>query len=477
MRLRLGLSLGFSLALSFLWLAVAADLPARAAERAVPQSEAEIGLSFAPLVKRISPAVVNVYASRVVQQRMSPFMDDPFFRRFFGGDDSGGTPRKRVQQSLGSGVIIDPSGVVVTNYHVIANADEVKVALSDKRELAADIILKDERMDLAVLRLKGGKGPYPVVGLADSDALEVGDLVLAIGDPFGVGQTVTSGIVSALARSQIGASDYQFFIQTDAAINPGNSGGALVDMKGRLVGINTAIYSRSGGSIGIGFAIPSNLVRIVVQSALTDGKVRLPWIGADFQDVTSDIADGLGIDRPYGALVTAVRENGPAAKAGLAVGDLVVKADGLDIDDPNALHYRLATRGIGVTTELTVLRGGKETNLSLALEAPPEVPLREETEIRAQSPFTGATVVNLSPAVVVETGYKGRRERGVLIEKVADGSIAANVGFRPGDVVVEVNGTPIDTTRVLASVADQQADLWRLTIERDGRLIRSSIGG
>ncbi|HEV7286393.1 MAG TPA: trypsin-like peptidase domain-containing protein, partial [Kaistia sp.] len=220
--------------------------PATAAERTVPQSEAELRYSFSPIVKRVSPAVVNVYASRVVQQRASPFMDDPFFRRFFGGEMNN-APRKRVQQSLGSGVIVDPSGIVVTNYHVIANADEVKVALSDKRELEAEVVLKDERMDLAVLRLKGGDGQYPIVSYADSDALEVGDLVLAIGDPFGVGQTVTSGIVSALARTQIGASDYQFFVQTDAAINPGNSGGALVDMDGKLVGINTAIYSRSGG--------------------------------------------------------------------------------------------------------------------------------------------------------------------------------------------------------------------------------------
>ena len=447
-----------------------------AAESAVPQSRAEMRLTFSPLVKRVSPAVVNVYASRVVQQRASPFMDDPFFRRFFGGD-FGGAPRKRVQQSLGSGVIVDASGLVVTNYHVIENADEVKVALSDKRELAADIILKDQRMDLAVLRLKGGKGAFPVVEFADSDAVEVGDLVLAIGDPFGVGQTVTSGIVSALARSQVGASDYQFFIQTDAAINPGNSGGALVDIDGRLVGINTAIYSRSGGSIGIGFAIPSNLVRVVVQSALGDGHVRLPWIGAQFQDVTQDIADGLGIDRPSGALVTSVNAEGPAAKAGLAAGDLVIKADGVEIDDPNALSYRLATRGIGGTSELSALRGGKPLTLRIALEPPPEVPLRDERTIDSQSPFGGATVVNLSPAVIEESGYKGSRERGVLIEKIADGSIAARVGFRPGDVIVEVNGVPIDTTRILDSVAEQPADIWRLAVERDGRLIRSTLGG
>ncbi|MBZ9938282.1 DegQ family serine endoprotease [Mesorhizobium sp. BR1-1-16] len=453
-----------------------APLAARAAEPSVPPSEAALRYSFAPLVKRVSPAVVNVYASRVVKQRVSPFMDDPFFRQFFGGG-GGGAPRTRIQQSLGSGVIIDKAGIVVTNYHVIANADEVKVALSDKRELAADIVLKDERMDLAVLRLKDATGPFPIVELADSDSVAVGDLVLAIGDPFGVGQTVTSGIVSALARTQVGATDYQFYIQTDAAINPGNSGGALVDMNGRLVGINTAIYSRSGGSIGIGFAIPSNMVRVIAKAALSDGKVHLPWIGAEFQQVTPDLADGLGLDRPHGALVAGVTEGSPAEKAGLTAGDLVVSADGIDIDDPNGLNYRLVTKGIGASVELGLLRGGKPANATIVLAAAPEIPPRDEMMLKSESPFQGATVVNLSPAVIADTGYKGRRSKGVLIEKVDDGSIAASVGFQAGDIVVEVNGQAVDATRTLASVTATPADLWRLTIERDGRLIRSTIGG
>ena len=450
--------------------------PLQAAETAVPPSDAALRYSFAPLVKRVSPAVVNVYASRVVQQRVSPFMDDPFFRRFFGGSE-GGAPRTRVQQSLGSGVIIDAAGIVVTNYHVIANADEVKVALSDKRELAADIVLKDERMDLAVLRLKGASGPFPVVEFADSDALAVGDLVLAIGDPFGVGQTVTSGIVSALARTQVGATDYQFYIQTDAAINPGNSGGALVDMSGRLVGINTAIYSRSGGSIGIGFAIPSNMVRVITKAALSDGKIHLPWIGAELQQVTPDLAEGLGLDRAHGALVAGVAEGSPAEKAGLVAGDLVVSADGVEIDDPNGLNYRLVTKGVGAEVQLGLLRGGKPAAASITLTAAPEIPPRQELTIKADSPFQGATVVNLSPAVIADTGYKGRRNNGVLIEKVEDGSIAASVGFQAGDVIVEVNGAAVDATATLAAVASRQPDLWRLTIERGGRLIRSTIGG
>jgi len=446
-----------------------------AAERTVPQSEAALRYSFSPIVKRVSPAVVNVYASRVVEQRASPFMDDPFFRRFFGGEMNN-APRKRVQQSLGSGVIVDSSGIVVTNYHVIANADEVKVALSDKRELEAEVVLKDERMDLAVLRLKGGDGKYPVVPYADSDALEVGDLVLAVGDPFGVGQTVTSGIVSALARTQIGASDYQFFVQTDAAINPGNSGGALVDMDGGLVGINTAIYSRSGGSIGIGFAIPSNMVRVVVQSALKDGKLQLPWLGAGLQQVTPEIADGLGIGRPRGALVTDVATAGPAEKAGLKSGDLVISVDGIEVDDPNGLNYRLATKGVDGQVKLDYIRGGKTVSTELALVSAPETTPRDQRTIDGASPFSGTTVVNLSPAVIEELGYAGKRDKGVLIQSVEKGSPAEGVGFRAGDIIVESNGAKIGSTKDLADVAAQKASRYRLIIERGGRLIRSQVG-
>ena len=257
--------------------------------RAVPDSKAAMEFSFAPLVKRVVPAVVNVYAQHVERARAAPLFDDPLFQQFFGGS---AVPRERVQRSLGSGVIVEPDGLVVTNYHVIDNASEVKVALADKREFEADIVLKDQRADLAVLRMKNVKETLATLALADPDDLQVGDLVLAIGDPFGVGQTVTSGIVSALARTNVGVSNFQSFIQTDAAINPGNSGGALVDMQGRLAGINTAIFSRSGGSIGIGFAIPAAMVRVVVDSAKagSDHVIR-PWLGAALQGVTPEIAE------------------------------------------------------------------------------------------------------------------------------------------------------------------------------------------
>src|SRR4030088_1048404 len=278
---------------------------ALAQDRRVPSSAAELRLSYAPIVQRVQPAVVNVYAAKTVQNR-NPLLDDPIFRRFFGVP---GQQPEQMQRSLGSGVMVDASGLVVTNNHVIEGADQVKVSLSDKREFEAEIVLKDSRTDLAVLRLKDTREKFATLDFANSDELAVGDVVLAIGNPFGVGQTVTHGIISALARTQGGITDDQFFIQTDAAINPGNSGGALGDMTGRLAGVNTAIFSRSGGSMGIGFAIPVNMVKGVVAAAKDGGKaVKRPWLGAALQNVSKDIADTIGLDRPVGALVAGLTE-------------------------------------------------------------------------------------------------------------------------------------------------------------------------
>src|SRR3982750_2824795 len=325
-------------------LTAALAVPAQAQDRRVPASAADVKLSYAPVVQRVTPAVVNVYAAKTVQNR-NPLLDDPVFRRFFGVP---GQQPEQMQRSLGSGVMVDPSGLVVTNNHVIEGADQVKVSLADKREFEAEIVLKDSRTDLAVLRLKDAKEKFPTLDFANSDELLVGDVVLAIGNPFGVGQTVTHGIVSALARTQVGITDYQFFIQTDAAINPGNSGGALVDLSGRLVGLNTAIFSRSGGSQGIGFAIPVNMVKVVVASAKGGGTtVKRPWLGAKLQNVTPDIAEGLGLKRPAGALIATVSEKSPAARAGLKTGDVIVGVDGQAVDDQNAFDYRFATKALG----------------------------------------------------------------------------------------------------------------------------------
>jgi Do/DeqQ family serine protease len=455
-------------------LATTLAAPASAQERRVPASPTELRLSYAPVVQKAAPSVVNVYAAKVVENR-NPMMDDPFFRRFFGGGP-GGTPREQVQRSLGSGVIVDASGLIMTNNHVIEGATEVKVSLADKREFEAEIVLKDARTDLAVLRVKDGRERFPAIELGNSDELQVGDVVMAIGNPFGVGQTVTHGIVSALARTQVGITDFQFFIQTDAAINPGNSGGGLVDLAGRLIGLNTAIFSRSGGSQGIGFAIPVNMVKVVLASAKTGGTtVRRPWLGAKLQAVTPEIADSLGLKRPVGALVATVTEKSPAARGGLKIGDLIVAIDGQTVDDQNAFDYRFATKALGGNAQLGIVRSGKEAKLSVALESAPETP-RDELVIKARSPFMGVKVANISPALADELRLDASAE-GVIVLEVADGSLAQNLGFRPGDIIAAVNNEKIERTRDLERAAKESVRRWAITIVRGGQSISVTFGG
>ncbi len=441
---------------------------ALAAERLVPSDPAMVQLSFAPVVKKVAPAVVNVYASRVVEQQSSPFFADPFFRRFFG--DLGGQPSQRVQRSLGSGVIIDPSGLIVTNFHVVAHADQVKVALSDKREFPADIVLKDQRSDLAVLKITGAGSNLPTISFANSDKVEVGDLVLAIGDPFGVGQTVTSGIVSAFAHVPGDQSQDQYFIQTDAAINPGNSGGALVDMNGQLVGINRMIVTPSGGSTGIGFAIPSNLVHAVVSAAATGQAPKRPWLGATLQSVTQDIADAMGLNTPGGVLVADVNPSGPAAAAHLQSKDVITTVDGEPVGDVGTLNYRLATLGVGGTATLGIERDHKEYTTTIKLEPAPETVPRAEMTISGGSPVAGATVLNLSPAVADELLYAGD-PTGVIVASVSDNSPANAAGLQRGDVIVKLNGVAIDSTRQLARVASQNTGFWDLIYQRGGQKV------
>jgi Do/DeqQ family serine protease len=445
---------------------------ARAQERRVPVSPNEVRLSYAPIVQRAAPAVVNVYAAKTVTVR-NPLFDDPIFRRFFGIPGGGG---EQVQRSLGSGVLVDAAGLVVTNHHVIEGADQVKVSLSDKREFEAEMVLKDARSDLAVLRIKSRNERFAALEFADSDALQVGDLVLAIGNPFAVGQTVTHGIVSAVARTQVGITDYQFFIQTDAAINPGNSGGALVDLTGRLVGINTAIFSRSGGSQGIGFAIPANMVKVVVASAKSGGSsVRRPWLGARLQAVTPEIAESLGLKRPAGALIASVSPASPAARAGLRTSDLISAMDGQPIEDSNAFDYRFATKPIGGSARLGVMRGGRELEINVTLEAAPETP-HEELVISSPSPFQGARVSNLSPALADDLRLDPGAQ-GVVIVDIANGSPAQSLGFQRGDLVLSVNNARIAKTRDLERVAGQQSRLWRITIMRGGQEMSVELRG
>jgi Do/DeqQ family serine protease len=450
---------------------------AHADERTVPASPAEVHLSFAPVVAKVRPAVVNVYASRTETMPRNPMFDDPFFRHFFG--EPGQETNKRVAQSLGSGVIVDPSGLVVTNHHVIEGMTDVKVALSDRREFEAEIVLRDPRTDLAVLKLKGGER-FSVLELGDSDALQVGDFVIAIGNPFGVGQTVTQGIVSALARTEVGVNDYGFFIQTDAAINPGNSGGALVDTYGRLVGINSAIYSRSGGSMGIGFAIPVNMVKSVIATAKSGGtSVKRPFLGAKLQNVTKDIADSLGLDRPVGAAVASLVKGGPAAEAGLKRGDVILQVDGQPVDDAAGVDFRLGVKPIGGVATLNVSRGGKSLMIPLKLSAAPETTPRAAVRLKSRSPLQGAEVENLSPAVLDELSLDAEAlgvSEGVIVADVAANSPAAEFGLQKGDVILGLNGAAIATTQDLVAATDARVRGWDLTIARGGQTIRTRIG-
>ncbi|MES0033183.1 DegQ family serine endoprotease [Mesorhizobium sp. M0040] len=436
-------------------------------DKRVPFGREEVQLSFAPLVKQTAPAVVNVYASQTAKVT-SPFDGDPFFEEFFGRS------QPRAQSSLGSGVLVDPTGVVVTNFHVVKDAHQVKVATADGREFDSKVLLKDETLDLAVLKISSDK-PFPVIAIGDSDALEVGDLVLAIGNPFGVGQTTTSGIISAVARSHIGVSDSSFFIQTDAAINPGNSGGALVNMGGQLIGIDTAIYSRSGGSIGIGFAIPSNMVRAFADAAKAGlDFFERPYAGAEFEAVTPQIAESLGIDKPTGALVSSVEEAGPAAKAGLKPGDVVLSLNGKPVESVGALDYRMATLSIGTNASFGVLSKGQQATMDIALERPPEGAKAAELTLRGRSPFSGAKVAELSPRLAQRLGLR-TDVKGVTVVDINRDSPAADFGFQPGDIVREVNGLTIDKAATLEQVAQQDTRWWRFTVERGGQILRQVL--
>jgi Do/DeqQ family serine protease len=449
---------------AFLAIALIASLAGAAAaqERLVPQSPAQMQLSFAPIVQKAAPAVVNVYSNRIVPQAINPF-----FQQFFGE----GAVRNRVEQSLGSGVIVNPNGVILTNQHVINGGQEIRVALTDRREFQARILLSDPRTDLAVLKIEPGGQPLPYLQFGDSDRVQVGDLVLAIGDPFGIGQTVTSGIISALARSNGGADDYQFFIQTDAPINPGNSGGALVTMDGRLIGINSSIVSSSGGNVGIGYAIPANMARIVVDGALNGG-IKRPWLGADGQAVTAEIARSLGLARPEGVLIAQVHPRSPAAQAGIRRGDVVISLDGFDVGDSNALRYRVATRRPGDTISVRYWRDGMVQTVSLRVALPPD-DARKETTIGGANPMQGARVANITPALADEM-QMDMMAAGVVVLAIADASQAERFGFEQGDIIRQINGARIETVAQLRRALDG-ADGWEIALQRGSRTLTLAV--
>ena len=433
--------------------------------RSTPLNAAMMKNSFAPVVKRAAPAVVNVYSRRLVRQRVDPFWE------LFGG----GMPKQRVEQSLGSGAIVRADGVVITNNHVIEGAQEIMVVTEDRREWPATLLIADPRSDLAVLRIDTKGERLPTIAIDDQERLEVGDLVLAIGDPFGVGQTVTNGIVSALARSNTGITDYGSFIQTDAAINPGNSGGPLVDMDGDLVGLNTAILSRSGSSAGVGLAIPAATVKQVLAAALGGSQsVVRAWLSARTQTVTGEIARSLGMTAPRGVLVADVWEGGAAARAGLREGDVIVSIGGEAVNDEGAASYQFGARRIGESVPVVVLRDGRELTLNVRAEAAPRTPAPDERVITGRNPFAGATVINLSPAAADDLGVDPFVGQGVVITRLAAG-FARDAGFRPGDFVREVNGRQIRSVRDLVTVLAGNQRTWRVTVQRQNRQITADF--
>ncbi len=448
--------------------------PAVAIDRAVPLGQAQVQLSFAPIVQAVSPSVVNVYATRIEQRSVSPFANDPFFSRFFGDQFQ---TRPRESRALGSGVIVEAGGVILTNSHVINGATDIRIALNDGREFAVDLVVEDQQTDLAVLRVRDANGTtFPAITFADSDTLLVGDLVLAIGNPFGVGQTVTSGIVSALARTGVEASDYEFFIQTDAAINPGNSGGALVDMSGHLIGINTAIYSQSGGSVGIGFAIPANMARLVAEAGVSGGEIVRPWFGAKMQAVTSDIASSLGMAAPHGAMITEIAPDGPAARAGFVSGDIILSVDGMRVDDPSAFNFRLATRPIGQIANLERLRAGATETVAFPVEAAPLPDVDASVSITGNTRFAGVSVRQLDPALSEAKGLPYDAS-GVIVTAVEAGSAADGMGLRVDDVILSLNEVEIVSAETFEQLASQRVRTWQIILQRNGRVSRSIVSG
>ncbi|MEZ5814777.1 MAG: Do family serine endopeptidase [Alphaproteobacteria bacterium] len=454
--------------------------PALAQERTLPQTQNQIQLSFAPLVKKTAPAVVNIYTKRTVSERVShPFANDPFFSQFFGGTPFGGRMRQHMESALGSGVILEADGLIVTNAHVVRGADEITVVLADGREFEARLSLADKASDLAILRINDTGGEkLPYVTLKPSETLEVGDLVLAIGNPFGVGQTVTSGIVSAQGRSSLNINDFNFFIQTDAAINPGNSGGALVALDGGVVGINTAIYSRDGGSLGIGFAIPAEMVASVVaaEKAGQGGSAGItrPWLGVSAQEVTADIAASLGLNKPRGSLIKALHPASPLKKGGVKVGDVILSLNDKEIRDSAEMKFRLATVPLGDESKITLMRQGKEISVYVKAMAPPDDPPRHETTLSGRHLLNGALIANLNPAVAVELGMDAD-EQGVVVLEAPPASAASRV-LSAGDILMEINGREIknvpDVEKALKNATPQGISL---TLKTHGRLRRIVI--
>jgi Do/DeqQ family serine protease len=447
-------------------LALAVGLPAQAETR-VPQSQTEISLGFAPLVKQAAPAVVNIYAKIVRQQHQrSPFMNDPFFEDFFRNFSN---PRPRVESSLGSGVILSPDGIIVSNYHVVAMATEIRVVTTDKREYEARVVLADQASDLAILQLEDA-ADLPFLTLRNSDEVEVGELALAIGNPFGVGQTVSSGIVSGLARSGTASGEgFGYYIQTDAPINPGNSGGALIDVNGDLIGINTRILSRSGGSNGIGFAIPANLVREFVKQAQAGSEgFQRPWAGMAGQPVDADLAASLGMDLPEGMVISELHPQSPFAKAGFEVGDVITDVDGQVVNSPSEMVFRMSVAGLDGTSMVTRLRGDIRETLVVEMFTAPNDPPTRSVVMNENSVLPGLTVGLINPVAIVRLQLP-LSATGVAV--LDPGPYAARAGIKAGDILLAINGKEVTSSEDVPALLEQAGRRLRFDLNRRGQRV------
>jgi serine protease Do len=421
---------------------------------------------FVAIAKQAKAAVVNVSTSRKAQQSEAahnPMMDDPFFRRFFGEEFDRRTPpqqKERREQGQGSGVIVTQDGYIVTNNHVVEGADEIKVLLGDKRTFKAKLVGTDPKTDVAVLKIEASNlSPLP---WGNSGQLEVGEMVLAVGSPFGLNQTVTMGIISAVGRANMGIVDYEDFIQTDAAINPGNSGGALVNLKGEVIGINSAIFTRSGGYMGIGFAIPSNMARDVMTNLVTHGKVIRGWIGVSIQEMNPELAKQFGTDEGKGALVADVMEDSPAAKAKLERGDIIQGYNGTPINDPAHLRSLVAATPPGTAVKITVLREKKSQEIKLTIGELPKDLAKASSgggseQAQGNHALAGVTVEPVPPDRG-DRPNRGRRDGGVLVTDVAPDSPADRAGLKPGDVIREINRKPVKSVQDFAATAGQLSE-------------------
>ena len=452
--------------------------PAQLATVAASTVRSEDLVTFAPVVKKATPAVVSITSTKVIkaQRQMNPFFNDPFFRQFFGNENPMGQPRDRREQGLGSGVIVNPNGYILTNNHVVDGANDVRVLLSDKREFKAKVVGTDSQTDVAVLKIEAHD--LPTLAFSDSSKAEVGDVCLAIGNPFGIGETVTMGIVGATGRNGLGIEDYEQFIQTDAAINPGNSGGALINTHGQLIGINTAILSGSGGNQGIGFAIPINLAANVMHEIENKGKVTRGYLGAGVQEVDANLAKAFHLPENTGVALTEIQSDTPASRAGLKSGDVVVELNGNPVKDVNLFRFKIAELGPGGKANLKVYRDGKSMDFTVTLaERPADLSARNGKsggEEGTKSALEGVSVQALTPDIARELKLDSN-VKGVVVTDVDESSAAAAAGLQRGDVILEVNRQPVQSVDEFQHAVSKNATSTLLRVNRNGGTIFIAI--